>query len=675
VNPVTGAFSVTGELTGQCTGLVISGRGDGEAFTGTYSATTGFCTPGGSVSGTKCSNGVIDPGENCEDGNLFDGDCCSARCVLDPAGTACIGDGNVCTDDVCNATGACTHVPNTSPCDDNNPCTVGDVCAGGTCAGSSGPAGQPCADDSNPCTDDLCNATGGCTHVPNTNPCDDGNPCTNGDVCTAGACTGSPAPVGQRCPSHSNACIDDVCDGTGTCGVPNTNPCDDGNACSIGDVCTGGMCIPSGVAPACAGTIDLTGTWSLSGPCVDHTAFVPSNQRDFAQTGAVLASALPGGNPAIGAVNPATGMLTANTPVDIPTSLGAVPCLESIIGTAAPSGNVFTGTGVVTCSGSTALHPAAVTGLKCPRGQPCCGNGIVETGEVCDDQFCCDATCQARAVAGTPCADDSNACTDDVCNGTGTCTHAIIGAAGCSLPDPYLCYKVGLATGQPQFTPVQKSLQDQFGTLVFDVKRIEGLCNPAQKNTEPPPARPEVHQADYQVAPARGQPAFVKSTHTVIDEFGQHQLRVVKPAALLEPSAKVLGAGGAPVVDDGRRPVRVLSHGSGEICPDRRRADRGPVRDRALRFDKDHRALHANEQGRRGPDGAGAWGTWSATRRDAREGLLPQVPAASGVDQQHELRPGGPGRARGERAVRTGLQGRRVPTNHHHDASAAVRGF
>jgi hypothetical protein len=210
---------------------------------------------------------------------------------------------------------------------------------------------------------------------------------------------------------------------------------------------------------------------------------------------------------------------------------------------------VFTGTGVVTCSGSTALHPAAVTGLKCPRGQPCCGNGIVETGEVCDDQFCCDATCQARAVAGTPCADDSNACTDDVCNGTGTCTHAIIGAAGCSLPDPYLCYKVGLATGQPQFTPVQKSLQDQFGTLVFDVKRIEGLCNPAQKNTEPPPARPEVHQADYQVAPARGQPAFVKSTHTVIDEFGQHQLRVVKPAALLEPSAKVLGAGGAPVVD------------------------------------------------------------------------------------------------------------------------------
>ena len=148
VNPVTGAFSVTGELTGHCTGLVISGTGDGEAFSGTYSAATGICASGGTVSGTKCSNGVIDPGENCDDGNHFDGDCCSARCVLDPAGTACTSDGNVCTDDVCNATGTCTHVANTSPCDDSNPCTVGDVCAGGACAGSSGPAGQPCADDS-----------------------------------------------------------------------------------------------------------------------------------------------------------------------------------------------------------------------------------------------------------------------------------------------------------------------------------------------------------------------------------------------------------------------------------------------------------------------------------------------------------------------------------------------
>jgi len=50
--------------------------------------------------------------------------------------------------------------------------------------------------------------------------------------------------------------------------------------------------------------------------------------------------------------------------------------------------------------------------------------------------------------------------------------------------DHYFCYKAGLAPGQPKFTPAQKTLEDQFGTLVFDVKKITSLCNPAQKNAE-----------------------------------------------------------------------------------------------------------------------------------------------------------------------------------------------
>ena len=86
---------------------------------------------------------MIDPLENCEVGNNADGGCCSARCRLDPAGTACTSDGNDCTDDVCNATGTCT--------------------------GSPAPAGQACNDDFDPCTSDVCgagDAAGTCTHVP-----------------------------------------------------------------------------------------------------------------------------------------------------------------------------------------------------------------------------------------------------------------------------------------------------------------------------------------------------------------------------------------------------------------------------------------------------------------------------------------------------------------------------
>jgi cysteine-rich repeat protein len=164
VDPATGAFSVAGEITGLCPEFVYSGTGDGEELTGTFTSPT---CPSGPVFLTKCGNGVIDPLENCEDGNYLDGDCCSARCRLDPAGTACMSDGNDCTADVCNPTGTCTHVPITGRCEDGNACTIGDVCAAGACVPSSpAPAGQACTHDLDSCTADVCDAGGACTHVP-----------------------------------------------------------------------------------------------------------------------------------------------------------------------------------------------------------------------------------------------------------------------------------------------------------------------------------------------------------------------------------------------------------------------------------------------------------------------------------------------------------------------------
>jgi cysteine-rich repeat protein len=164
VDPATGAFSVSGEITGVCPDFVYSGTGDGEELTGTFTSNT---CPTGPVFLTKCGNGVIDPLENCEDGNDVDGDCCSTRCRLDAAGTACTGERIECTDDVCDVTGTCTHVPVTRPCDDGNACTVGDVCAAGACApGPPAPAGVTCDDDFDPCTADVCGAAGTCTHVP-----------------------------------------------------------------------------------------------------------------------------------------------------------------------------------------------------------------------------------------------------------------------------------------------------------------------------------------------------------------------------------------------------------------------------------------------------------------------------------------------------------------------------
>jgi cysteine-rich repeat protein len=70
---------------------------------------------------TVCGNGVIEPGEACDDGNSIDGDCCSNACQALPDGTSC-ADGDACNgEETCQA-GACASG---SPpfCEDDDPCT------------------------------------------------------------------------------------------------------------------------------------------------------------------------------------------------------------------------------------------------------------------------------------------------------------------------------------------------------------------------------------------------------------------------------------------------------------------------------------------------------------------------------------------------------------------------
>lgn len=53
---------------------------------------------------TQCGNGLLDPGEACDDGNTEDGDCCSADCQLpEPDGTACTVASECLTGGTCNS--------------------------------------------------------------------------------------------------------------------------------------------------------------------------------------------------------------------------------------------------------------------------------------------------------------------------------------------------------------------------------------------------------------------------------------------------------------------------------------------------------------------------------------------------------------------------------------------
>jgi len=194
---------------------------DGEACDDGNTAPGDCCAPDCSLSpaGAPCA----DDGIPCTVGTC-DG---AGACEHLPDDGAC-ADSNPCTDDVCDPVTGCQHTPNGLPCDDGDACTTGDTCTGGGCAG-----GAPLAcGDGNPCTDDLCDPLTGCEHPPNQLPCDDENACTTGDTCAGGGCVGgAPLVCGD-----SNLCTDDLCHTLTGCEYPpNQLPCDDGDACTTGD--------------------------------------------------------------------------------------------------------------------------------------------------------------------------------------------------------------------------------------------------------------------------------------------------------------------------------------------------------------------------------------------------------------------------------------------------------
>lgn len=87
-------------------------RAHAEAKTG---GGPGLCV--GNAPGT-CGDGVLDEGENCDDGNVLDGDCCASNCAAE-SGQPCTDDGDPCTTDACGEAGVCTHTPPGTclPCD------------------------------------------------------------------------------------------------------------------------------------------------------------------------------------------------------------------------------------------------------------------------------------------------------------------------------------------------------------------------------------------------------------------------------------------------------------------------------------------------------------------------------------------------------------------------------
>ena len=158
---------------------------------------------------STCGNGVIEGGEECDDGNTLNGDCCSATCALEPAGSPC-PDALFCDGyETCDGSGGCQPGP-PPDCSDGIGCTI-DGCDenGDYCYSYSDDV--YCNDGWFCNGDEICNPFIGCQ--PGSIPCpDDGLFCTGSEYCNEDT---------DGCGSTGDPCFPQICDEiTDSCSGP-----------------------------------------------------------------------------------------------------------------------------------------------------------------------------------------------------------------------------------------------------------------------------------------------------------------------------------------------------------------------------------------------------------------------------------------------------------------------
>jgi fibro-slime domain-containing protein len=195
-----------------------------------------------------CGNGVIDQGEQCDDGNKVGGDGCTRLCQIE-AGFSCPTPGQACV-----LTAVCGDgvLASTEACDDGNT-TSGDGCSS-TCTIE---AGWECRVPGRKCVP-AC----GDGMLKGTEQCDDGNN-TSGDGCSAtcliepgASCTGTPSVCTHSVCGNGVKEGNEGCDcGDGTVAVPAS--CFGPNGLFSGDPTKPGCSKTCTVEPACR---DSSGT-------------------------------------------------------------------------------------------------------------------------------------------------------------------------------------------------------------------------------------------------------------------------------------------------------------------------------------------------------------------------------------------------------------------------------
>ena len=371
---------------GTCVGQdpVACGASDVCHLAGVCDPSTGLCSDPAAPDETPC-----DDGDACTqlDG-CAGGACVGADSVVCEALDACHGDGT------CDpSTGLCSSpaLPNETPCDDGDPCTIADACVSGSCV-SGAPLVCEALDDchlpgscdpaTGLCSDPL--ASDGVT-------CSDDDLCTQGDECAAGSCVGV-ALAPDACADES-PCTDDACyPDTGCSSVPNTASCDDGNPCTL-NVCTNGLCAVTGSVAGCCAAHEDCGEQSLRCDPVEQICEPLSCRSCEANT-----DCGPVGNRCL--------ELASGSYCGVDCSLGEENCPAETVC------SLLTG-GLKQClpaAGDCICEPGAET--RCTQGLRVSFDSCGEPGELVED--CGDLGCAAGVCCEAGSHQDGDACVDDI---------------------------------------------------------------------------------------------------------------------------------------------------------------------------------------------------------------------------------------------------------------------
>jgi len=389
------------------------------------------CGPGGGDPGPgSCGDGIVDPPEQCDDGNLTDHDGCTSDCQVETyCGNAIVEYGEECDDGNSVPADGCNSRCETEvgcgngrlevgeQCDDDN-LTDGDGCSGlcldedqgALCGNGILELGEGC-DDGNTTGGDGCGPDclreDGCGDgvLGGIEECDDGNN-VSGDGCSDG-CQVEYTCGNGVCEEESfetcEACPADCCPACGNHQLDPGEECDDGNNVS-GDGCSVG-CSDEEPGAECG-----NGIWEVGEECDDGNTAIHDGCSDLCETeyecGNQVCETDMGEDCAACqqdcCPNCGNGLRE--------TSQGEA-CDGNDLGGLACEDLCYDG-GTLACGADCTLDVSQCTGTG-----PQCGDGYAECAEQCDGADLKGKTCQSLGytsgtlVCGVSCSYDVSGCT------------------------------------------------------------------------------------------------------------------------------------------------------------------------------------------------------------------------------------------------------------------------